>query len=156
MRIVDSLVSRITLLIILLLLLVGCSSKKNAELTCVASTGDLGGNYASSTSTLNYKFENGVLSKIKMTMDVSFNNNSTLSTTEKENSIKELISDYYSLEHIDANYNRVDDYHYQIVLDVDYKHLTSEELRNFSYTDKQITDIDYLAETYEAQGYKCE
>lgn len=156
MKIVDMSVNKFVLLLLLVLLLTGCSLKKNEEITCVASTGDLGGNYASSTSSLNYKFEKGHLSRIIMTMDISFSENSTLKDSEKEASIRELLTDYYSLEHMDASYRRVDSNHYVIDLDVDYKNLTDEELKSFTYTKEQTTDIDYLARSYEAQGYKCE
>jgi hypothetical protein len=140
---------------VLSLLLCACGVKKE-EITCKASTGNLGGNYASSDTTLNYQFENSELSKIIMTMDVSFSDDNTLTPEEKENSVKELLTDYQGFEHLEAAYEKLDADHFKISLDVDYKHLTKKELEKFSYTDKQVTDIEYLAETYEAQGYECE
>ena len=155
MKTVDILVNRLLVLLLLPFLLCACDVKKE-EITCKASTGDLGGNYASSDTTLNYVFEDSVLSKIKMTMDVSFSEGSTLTEEEKEKSVKELLTDYQGFEHLEASYKKNDASHYQIVLDVDYKHLTKDELKNFTYTDEQVTNINYLKETYEAQGYKCE
>ena len=157
MKIVDILVNKKIIVIILLaLFLCGCDFKREEEVTCTASTGELGGDYASSTTSLNYKFEKGELSKIKMTMDVSFNELSTLSPEKKEASIKELLEDYKGFQHIAYSYKKIDDNHYQVLLEVDYKNLSEEELKSFTYTKEQITDIDYLARSYEAQGYKCE
>lgn len=157
MKTVDILViKKIIIVLLLVLCLCGCNYKKDEEVTCTASTGELGGDYASSTTSLNYKFEKGELSKIKMTMDVSFNELSTLTSEKKEASIKELLEDYKNFQHITYSYKKVDNNHYQVLLEVDYKNLTEEELKSFTYTKEQITDIDYLARSYEAQGYKCE
>lgn len=149
-------VNKILVLLLISFLLIGCGTSKTEEVTCVADTGELGGNYASSKSTLHYVFENSSLSKIQMTMDVYFSELNTLSDAEKDNSIQELLSDYEGYEHMEASSTKIDSNHYQVILKIDYKNLSKEELQNFTYTTRQVHDIKYLAESYEAQGYKCE